>query len=75
MTTPKPLYERAREAGAEARAKQLSELSTAVFTHEQALNGFVLFMCKEQPGTEAAWRQFAVAFDPRNKRWAEGNDD
>jgi hypothetical protein len=75
--TAKPLYERAREAGQKAgeQAKKAAERHGRQLDPNSWESAFLCFMAKEQPGFEAAYRQFAAAYHPANKRWAEGNDD
>lgn len=72
------IYERAEKAGREAGERERAQpkqpnVQAELYSLWQPW--FIIFMAKEMPGFEAAYRRFAVGFDERNKRWAEGNDD
>jgi hypothetical protein len=63
----RPLYERALEAGQKAAVRK-----------EPGRDAIGAFYCwaagqPEFVGLEAAWRRFAVGYDPANKAWAESD--
>lgn len=71
--TDRPMYERARLAGEAAHESALEQ--NRVLSDERCQSAFICFASSAYPGLEAAWRQFAVGYDERNRTWAFGNND
>lgn len=69
----KSIYDEAEEAGREAGKSARRRAPTLVDHNWEG--SFICWYSSKHPGFEAAYRRFAVGFDPKNKRWAEGNDD
>lgn len=69
----KSIYDEAEEAGRKAGDSERKRLKSA-FRSDSWMSAFLCWYASQHPGLEAAYRRFAVGFDPANKRWAEGDD-